>query len=744
MKKEDFLTENQRKIYEIARNYLQKKPNFTINDLLSVCSKESWLSDEEILKILNRFIKKKVIVPGSRLTRETVLKNETRNNLYQFISENPGYNITRILTHFKVGPYTGRWHLEILKKFGFIKEVKFSIYKIFYHINFPKDKEILVFLIRNKNSFHIYLSLINNTLNPTQLSKILNLHYTTIQFHLKKMLQSKLVIEIDYNTFSVNTDFLSFLGQYYDLNVPLELSQKISKHIEVKKPIILPVKEEIKVLREFDYFGGNIRYKVAVQNNTKMTISKIDVIVRATSQYIADEKVKAVDYLVPGETRGVDFILTPLTCGKSQVYSTVTYTDGIGNPQTVLVKAKEIWIKCPLVSPKKVMSNQIEEWKKALQKGSSIIQFESLSPQQVFELAHNQISALDLAEIIYDDKNNMCIFSGIAKVTSTKMMVEVNITSNKLVLDVWADNMKQATGFIAYIRNLINLAIKNAQQMKGKIEQLGHKILNIFEISNRLIQLFDFCEKLWILSEILIILKEIHSRLDHIFPDLVIIDEISNWIENLESSFKVGDSIREKESSELQSIVQSWLSQIIRLVKSNIEVFNETFRQEKDQIEYFASSLHEMETNNQRFIEKIIKKILMYAIIIQKNSGLTLYSENFQEAIANPDLWSGFITAIQGFGSEISQVTTHVKKIEYQGFEINLEDGQWIRVALILKGIGPEIIRKNLNTFMKEYERKFNTHLQEFTGEVSVFKNSQGLIEKYFLERPYEDKAVKL
>jgi hypothetical protein len=535
-------------------------------------------------------------------------------------------------------------------------------------------------------------------------------------------------------------EFLHFLEQYYNFTLSPDLRTKINAYLETKKPAALPTEEEIKVLREYDYFGGNIRYKVAVQNTTKMTVSKIDIMLTATSQYTLDEKVKTIDYLVPGETRGVEFILTPLQCGKSQVYATVAYSDGFGKPQSVVVQPKEVWIKCPLVSPQKVMENQITEWKRNLLKGTSMIQFESLSPKQFFEIVHNQITALDLAEVIYNDETFQCTFSGLAKVTSTKILVEALIESDTLVLDVWAEDMKQATGFLAYLRNLINVALESAQKLMGRVEHLGQKILNIFEITNRIRQLYEYCEQLWIMSEILIILKEIKLRLNRIFPDLEIIDQVADWIEYFEK-FNLGDSIRENDGLRLQTGIQNWLNQIIKLARSNINNFTETFKEQEDQINEFSSLLADLEDYHQKIVEKIIQKILVHIIIIDKRSGLCLSDLHFQETKADIDLMSGFLTAIQQFGTELSEETSPVRKIEYHGFEIHLEDGQCIRAALILKGAAPEVLRKNLATFTTEYEEIYGSCVQEFRGDVTAFKDSKQLIEKYFKETPHEEKS---
>jgi DNA-binding transcriptional ArsR family regulator len=741
MKHKDTFTENQRIIYEIAKEYLQKHPHFTKDELITVCKRASKLPDKEITMILEYFIHKKVFVAGSRLTSENVLKNEIRNQMCDYISKNPGTNFTQILNYYKIGPYEARWHLEMLKRFELIREQKFEKYSVYFHKNFPSDKDLIVFTLRNANVFRIYLCLKDQPFKVTDLSKILELHHSTVQYHLQKLQKVNLSKVNPDNLYSINTEFLHFLEQYYSFALIPELRTKINAYQETRKLAVGLAEEVIQVLRDYDYFGGNIRYKVAVQNSTKMTVSKIDILITATSQYALDDKVKTIDYLVPGETRGVDFILTPLQCGKSQVYATVAYTDGTGKPQSLVVQPKEVWIKCPLVSPQKVMENQIVEWKKNLQKGTSTIQFKSLSPKQVFEVAHNQIMALDLAEAIYDNTNFKCTFSGLAKVTSTKMMVEASIASDLLVLHVWADDMKQATGFLAYLRNLINVALESAQKLMGRVDQLGQKILNIFEIANRIRQLDEYSENLWIISEILIILREIKSRLNRIFPDLEITDQIANWIETLEKNFNVGDSIRENDGLRLQTSMQAWLGQIIRLTKSNIDNFNETFNEQETQITHFKSLLANLEKYNLELIEKIIRKILVHIIIIDKKSGLCLFNSNFQKAKADIDIMSGFLTAIQQFGAEFTQETTSVRKIEYHGFEINLENGQCIRAALILNGAAPEVLRKNLTTFTKEFEEKYTALVQQFRGDVTVFRDSQKLIEKYFQEKPYEEKT---
>ncbi|MHA1271257.1 MAG: hypothetical protein ACTSPY_15805 [Candidatus Helarchaeota archaeon] len=739
------LTGNQIIIYDTVKKYLNRHPHFTIYELFLHCKRVTNVPDKEIMDIIEKFISKKIIVEGSKLTRDNILqKSKVRYNLYNYILRNPGMNFSKLIKKFDIGPHAGRWHIEMLKKFGFIRERKYMVYNLYYDQDFPQDKEIIIFILRNETAFKIYLTLKNNILKTSTISKILDKSTPSIEYHLKKMVDNDLIVKNYDNTYSINLDNLYFIGKYLNLDINPQLQGKINTQLEKKKSIekeqILPVsKTKIKALREYDYVGGNIHFKVAVQNNSALTISKINVLLSSSPQFNVKENLKEIEFLVPGESRGVDFILEPNTCGKSQVYATISYSDATGQPKSLVIEPKEIWIKCPLVQPKGVTEKELEEWKKTLKKGTHIIEVNGLNSEKLFEIAYNQISTLDLTQIIYDKKNLHTIFSGVAKVTGTKIIVEVKIFLEKrIIINIWANNLKQATGFLSYIKNLINLSIKNAKKIQLKAENFGQNIINIFELGDRIIKLFNYCNDLWVISDILIILKEIKSRVDRFFPDLEINDEILNLIELIEGNFMVGDNIDEKASHNIQIKILKWLDNIQDLLKSNVDIFCDTFQEEKEQCNLIINIKQKLTKTINEIKEKITQGLLSYLIIMEKDSGCPIYTYNFGKSNIDGDLISGFLSAIQHFGSEIisnehSRVENSIKKIKYQGFEINLDNGKYIRVALILKGSSnSKLINEKLVNFIKSYENKFQSELKNWNGDISHFKNSIKIINNSF------------
>ena len=228
------LTPNQQKVYEIVKEYLRKNPFFTLDDLSRVCKRNTSLPENEINSILAQFVYKRVIIDGSKLTKDIILENEIRKGIYDFISKNPALNFTQILKKFNIGSYAARWHLEMLRKFGFIRQKKIKIYNVYFNNNFPEPKEEITFSLRNQNAFKIYLCLKQIPLNSNNLAQILNLNYSTIQYHVKDLSQNKLIITNGSNQFKVNPEFTDFLQQFYDLTIPQELIQHCDELSEGK------------------------------------------------------------------------------------------------------------------------------------------------------------------------------------------------------------------------------------------------------------------------------------------------------------------------------------------------------------------------------------------------------------------------------------------------------------------------------------------------------------------------------
>ena len=120
---------------------------------------------------------------------------EIRRHIYDFISDNPGLHMREVSRRLSVPKTTLRYHLNYLKKRGLIKrkpEGRCIRYYVANKIG-STDKKILSILRKDTTRnivlyllFHVYSSQID-------LSGSLEKHISTIEFHLKKLLELDII-----------------------------------------------------------------------------------------------------------------------------------------------------------------------------------------------------------------------------------------------------------------------------------------------------------------------------------------------------------------------------------------------------------------------------------------------------------------------------------------------------------------------------------------------------------------------
>lgn len=126
------------------------------------------------------------------------------------------------------------------------------------------------------------------------------------------------------------------------------------------------------------------------------------------------------------------------------------------------------------------------------------------------------------------------------------------------------------------------------------------------------------------------------------------------------------------------------------------------------------------------------KSIISYIIVIHKENGLALYQEQLGSVELNADLISGFITAIQSFGTEISKKDTSLKGLKYENYNIEIATGTYIRAVILLNGKATIELNSSLLNFVNEFERHFENELKTFLGNISVFKSTKNIFHQVF------------
>jgi len=140
--------------------------------------------------------------------------------------------------------------------------------------------------------------------------------------------------------------------------------------------------------------------------------------------------------------------------------------------------------------------------------------------------------------------------------------------------------------------------------------------------------------------------------------------------------------------------------------------------------------------------EKYIDALnFIHILVIHRESGVAIFSASYTPEKIDPSLVSGFLHAITSFGSELAGMEGTLQFLEYQGFRITVQEGEFIRAALILKEDPSHRLQEILKHFVRFFDTKYKDTLQDFRGSVDIFSDANILIDDFFeisLSFPHE------
>jgi DNA-binding transcriptional ArsR family regulator len=131
------------------------------------------------------------------ISKKNILDFEARRKIYEFIEKNPGLNVNEISRRIEIPVATLLHHLRILEKQELVELKSKGKYKIAYTKNDlgVQDKELLE-LLRKKIPCRILIHFFYSPVcSQTELSRELDIHPTTVSYHLKKMVKIGIIEE---------------------------------------------------------------------------------------------------------------------------------------------------------------------------------------------------------------------------------------------------------------------------------------------------------------------------------------------------------------------------------------------------------------------------------------------------------------------------------------------------------------------------------------------------------------------
>ncbi|MFX1327533.1 MAG: hypothetical protein ACFE91_05240 [Promethearchaeota archaeon] len=124
-------------------------------------------------------------------------------------------------------------------------------------------------------------------------------------------------------------------------------------------------------------------------------------------------------------------------------------------------------------------------------------------------------------------------------------------------------------------------------------------------------------------------------------------------------------------------------------------------------------------------------------MIIEKDSGVPIYSTQISEIPLDPILISGFLQAITSFGSSLKfskekDPEKNLNELSFYHFRVIVEQEGYVSIALLLLRTPSQTIKQNLKSFVEELNFSFRNMFENWSGEAIDNKLVDPLINKYF------------
>lgn len=129
-----------------------------------------------------------------------------------------------------------------------------------------------------------------------------------------------------------------------------------------------------------------------------------------------------------------------------------------------------------------------------------------------------------------------------------------------------------------------------------------------------------------------------------------------------------------------------------------------------------------------------------HILIFNKNTGISLFNKETGKTQIDPNLISGLLQAIRLFLQETFPVQKMTDRLEVKeigtyrdehGILIYFCEGKSTVTAVFLDRRAGSGLKRRLKSFVYAFEEEFTIELDEFLGDVSIFRSTSALLERY-------------
>ncbi len=189
-----------------------------INDLFTQAISRLGMTPAQANASIFNLLKKKMLVEGSKLTQNDVLRNPLRASMYDHVSKNPGSRVRDIRRAMGIDNAESAWHLKVLEKFGFVRCKRFGKYLSYYPTTLADESydEILC-MLRQDTAYRVFYDIyVQPNSNVVEIGARVSVDPSTVRYHADKLVNTALVQEVpdpttNQSRYSVNTDMWAYI-----------------------------------------------------------------------------------------------------------------------------------------------------------------------------------------------------------------------------------------------------------------------------------------------------------------------------------------------------------------------------------------------------------------------------------------------------------------------------------------------------------------------------------------------------
>ncbi len=330
---------------------------------------------------------------------------------------------------------------------------------------------------------------------------------------------------------------------------------------------------KIEVVRDYDFIGGQLHFKIAVRNKTDMAINSVKVILDVPGSYKVKQSLINIPVIEAKNSRGVDFYLEPKECGITNIGGDVIYKTASGDKETIHIRKKEVQIKCPLVVSCLATIEDIQIAIADLPNDARAFLIADIDPRLAYRAAIRTVKRFDVSTVTshegsdakgkYEAESWHC---SEAKVTGGRIITRVYVSESNQSLEVriWAANAGMLTGFLAKIIELLFEEINIIRKIKSEERE---KTIDVMAITQNLAEISDYCMLRWKAQNIRNKLHDTFVRVRKIIGnEEAILGRMEYWLTEL-NKYGKDDKISEENADKLVNDVENFRNVIARSIK---------------------------------------------------------------------------------------------------------------------------------------------------------------------------------